>query len=172
MKKTFPTLNILLAALQQDVPGCNISRTTLWRTLKHHNFVYGKLKKKPVLMESSTVANIRMEYLRSIKSYRDSNWSIYFLDETWCGANHTLQTGWMEHVTENRRDNFDEYRFGVQQIDGYRGGFVTPCGAGKRVIILHVGNENGFVDGCMNCFIGKDLYIVQFFTYVNRLFTN
>ena len=91
----------------------------------------------------------RREFLRLIHFYRDLNWSIYFTDETWCSANHTLQRGWVECISEKSSSNFDMYRAGVQKIGNYRGGFVTPSGAGKRVIILHIGNENDFVDTCM-----------------------
>ena len=97
----------------------------------------------------------RRQCLDFIKSYRELGWNIYFLDETWCGANHTLSTGWVEHISGEDAENYDIYRSGVQTIGNCRGGFVTPCGAGKRVIILHIGNENGFVDTWMKCFIGK-----------------
>ncbi|XP_043471440.1 uncharacterized protein LOC122504405 [Leptopilina heterotoma] len=105
-------------------------------------------------MESRSVAEKRKFYLESIQNFRSQGYNIYYLDETWCGANHTLSKGWVEYSTEKNVDNFDAYR-DVQKIGNYRGGFVTPSGAGKRLIILHVGNENGFVESCMTCFIGN-----------------
>ena len=156
MEKTFPSVEKLLKKLIEDVPDFpKISTMTLWRILKKNNFSYKKLQKKPILMESKTVSHKRRQFLDSIKSYRELGWNIYFLDETWCGANHTLSTGWDEHISGEVAENYDIYRSGVQTIGNCRGGFVILCGAGKRVIILHIGNENGFVDTCMKFFIGK-----------------
>ena len=91
MKKTFPTLQNLLVNLREKVPDFpGMSRTTLWRMFKTINFVYKKFNKKPILMESASVSESRREFLRLIQFYRDLNWSIYFTDETWCCANHTL----------------------------------------------------------------------------------
>ena len=61
----------------------------------------------------------------------------------------------MECISEKSSSYFDMYRSGVQKIGNYRGGFVTPSGAGKQAIILNIGNQNSFLDTCMKCFIGK-----------------
>ncbi|XP_043479938.1 uncharacterized protein LOC122509762 [Leptopilina heterotoma] len=106
-------------------------------------------------MESKKITESRRYYLMQVQKFRDMNWSIFFTDESWCGANHTLSYGWIEQVLTEYVDNYDIYRSGVQKIGNYRGGFVTPSGAGKRVILLHIGNEDGFLPNCMKCFIGK-----------------
>jgi hypothetical protein len=36
-----------------------------------------------VIMESRRIAELRQEYLRKTKGYRDSNRTIIYLDETW-----------------------------------------------------------------------------------------
>lgn len=61
----------------------------------------------------------------------------------------------MLDALENNFDNYDQYRGHIQQIYGWRGGFKTPSGAGKRIIILHIGSEDGFLEGADLCFIGK-----------------
>lgn len=106
-------------------------------------------------MESQAIVGKRSEFLRLIEHFRSRDWKIFYTDETWCGANHSRQHGWVERVLPNQRDNYDQYRGSVQETGGFRGGFVTFSGAGKRVIILHIGSKDGFLEGCMKCFIGK-----------------
>ncbi|XP_033222844.1 uncharacterized protein LOC117176697 [Belonocnema kinseyi] len=118
-------------------------------------FKYKKLNQRPVLMESFTVAGKRAEFLRKIEEYRHNNWNIFYQDETWCGANHSLKRGWLEHVQKKNTDNYDYYRGHVQHYGGYQGGFVNPSGAGLRIIISHIGSKDGFLEDCMLCFIGK-----------------
>lgn len=52
-------------------------------------------------------------------------------------------------------ENYNHYRSHVQEIFGEPGGFLVPTGPGKRIIILHIGNENGFLDASLDCFLGK-----------------
>ena len=37
----------------------------------------------------------------------------------------------------------------------WNGGLNVPVGAGKRLIINHIGSEDGFLEGCGECFVGK-----------------
>lgn len=64
--------------------------------------------------------------------------------------------GWIEEIDPDNFSNYDHYWVGVQEIFGERGGFAVPTGAGKRVIILPIGNEKGFLNGAMDCFIGDE----------------
>ncbi|XP_043468345.1 uncharacterized protein LOC122511314 [Leptopilina heterotoma] len=106
-------------------------------------------------MESNKIRAQRADYLMEIEKHRENDFKIYYTDETWCGKNHTRQFGWIEKISEKDFSNFDQYRGSVQEIDGFRGGFVKPSGAGKRIIILHIGSSDGFLPNGMNCFIAK-----------------
>lgn len=83
-------------------------------------------------MKSQKIAQHCRDYLRMIKFYR-----VDYVPH--------------ESTTAN---NFDRYR-DVERIGKYGSGFLTPSGDGRRVILLHIGNDNGFVESCMKCFIGK-----------------
>ena len=54
--------------------------------------------------------------------------------------------GSVEQIDPSEVNSFDHYRASVQEIFCKRGGFVTPSGAGKIIIILHIGNEDGFLN--------------------------
>ena len=154
--KKYPSVNELREKLLKDVTDFPpISNFIFRNALRSMNFKFKKFKKKPTLMESTAVAASRAAYLRKIRSYRMQNYPIFYLDETWCGANHTKKYGWIEEVDPSEFNNYDHYRRNVQQVYGERGGFITPTGPGKRVIILHISNEHGFLNGAMDCFVGK-----------------
>lgn len=157
--KVFPTIDVLKQKLEENVPDFpTMSRTTLWKILKSIGFRFRKLNRKPVLMESASVAASRHAYLRKIRKLRAEGYKIFYSDETWCGQNHTKHYGWQEQVIKGLNSDvttFDQYRSVLQEVNGWRGGFKTPSGAGKRVIILHIGSEDGFLKGAELCFVGK-----------------
>lgn len=93
-----------------------------------------------------------------IRSLRSEGYKIFYTDKTWCGQNHTMSYAWQEKVVEALNLDFtsyDHYRGALQEVNGWRGGFKTPTGAGKRVIILHIGSEDSFLPGGELCFVGK-----------------
>lgn len=109
-------------------------------------------------MESVSVQASRHAFLRRIRRLREDGYKIFYTDETWCGQNHTMKYAWQENIDEAlsyNYTNYDQYRGHLQEVFGWRGGFRTPSGAGKRVIILHIGSEEGFLEGAGLCFVGK-----------------
>ncbi|XP_046393670.1 uncharacterized protein LOC124161396 [Ischnura elegans] len=55
-----------------------------------------------------------------------------------------MKYAWQEKVNEIR-GGIDFDRGIIQEVNGWKGGILTPSGAGRRVIILHVGSESGFL---------------------------
>lgn len=159
INKLYPTISKLQQKLEERMPDFpTMSNTTLRNIVSKIGFRFKKLNKKPVLMESTTVAATRHAYLRKIRKLRHEGYKIFYTDETWCGQNHTVRFAWQENVLNALNHNFtnyDEYRRTLQEVGGWRGGFKTPSGAGKRVIILHIGSEDGFLNGGELCFVGK-----------------
>ena len=96
-------------------------------------FRFKKLNKKPVLMESISVAASRHAFLRRIRRLREEGYKIFYTDETWCAQNHTMKYAWQEHVIEalDSHNNYDQYRGHLQEVFGWKGGFKTPSGAGQ-----------------------------------------
>ena len=138
INKIFPTIKNLHTKLVENMADFpEMLRSTLLKIVKSLGFRYKKLNKKPVLMESVTVAASRHTFLRKMRELRSQGYKIFFTDETWCGQNHRMRYGWQENVLdalENNFDNYDQYRGHIQQIYGWRGGFKTPSGDGKWII--------------------------------------
>lgn len=59
---------------------------------------------------------------------------------------HTVSKTWVDTEVKNSRDAYK---------DGLSTGAKEPTSKGKRLIVVHIGNENGFVDGCQWVFEAK-----------------
>lgn len=124
-----PTLEMISNKLR-EYPDYNYrSLETLRCILLECGFKYKKINNRLIIMESRRIVEIRQEYLRKIKEYRESNRTIIYLDETWFDTHDTVNFGWVD-TTQKCTLN-------------------APCSRGKRVIILHAGSENGFVPNAL-----------------------
>jgi hypothetical protein len=70
---------------------------------------------------------------------------IFYLHETWLNAGHTKQKIWYDETIKNSREPFNQC---------FSRGLKSPSGKGKRLIILHIGSEDGFVDDGLLLFEG------------------
>ena len=82
--------------------------------------------------------------MRRVRELRSAGYKVFYQDETWCNANHTREFIW-QLDDETERD-----------IPGtrWKGGLEVPTGSGKRLIVNHLGLEDGFLNGCEECFVG------------------
>ncbi|KAF4532073.1 hypothetical protein B566_EDAN015122 [Ephemera danica] len=148
--KKYPTVSEVLLAMKRehdDLP--NICENTLRSILISINFHFKKFNSRAVCFESPRIVDQRTKFLRLIKKLRSQGYIIWYTDETWCGANHSPKL-------DPFRLDFEPGK--VQEIDGFKGGIVKPSGAGKRTIILDIGNEEGFLEPREEtslCFEGK-----------------
>jgi hypothetical protein len=68
------------------------------------------------------------------------------LDETWVNAGETTNKTWVDKTVNSPRDAF---------LKGLTTGQKEPTGKGKRLIVLHIGSSDGFVEGGLLCFESK-----------------
>lgn len=59
-------------------------------------------------------------------------------------AGHSKSKSWFDESVKSSEDAWQR---------GLSNGLATPNGQGKRVIVMHAGGENGFVDGAMTVFV-------------------
>ena len=118
-----------------DLP--NLKEKTVSRLLKDMKFKFMKRSRSAVLIERPDIIAWRHRYLRQIKLYRQANRKIYYLDETWVNAGHTVKKVWHDTTAEEqpRRAWFA----------GLTTGLKEPSGKGGRIIVVHCGSEDGFV---------------------------
>lgn len=122
------------------------SRTLLFRLLKSMDFVYMKRGRNSGLIEKSEIILWRRIYLKDIKRYREEGRPIYYLDETWVNAGDVNSKVWVNKTVTSAR---------VASSEGLSTGAINPTGKGKRLIVSHIGSEDGFVPGGLLCFESK-----------------
>lgn len=123
-----------------------LKRTTLWKILKKLGFKWMKRSRNSALMERQDIVLWRRRYLTSIRKFRAEGRKVYYLDETWVNAGHTKQNIWEDTTVLTARQAF---------VEGVSTGLKNPAGKGRRLIILHIGSEDGFVENGLLFFESK-----------------
>ncbi|XP_031338164.1 uncharacterized protein LOC116167067 [Photinus pyralis] len=141
-----PTLSKVLAVLHEDEDLPHLKRTTLWKLIKEIGFRFEKRSRNSVLKENDEIFTWRRRFLREIRKYREEGRKLYFLDETWVNAGHTVSKVWKGTTILTPRQAF---------INGLSTGLKDPSGKGNRLIVLHIGSEDGFVEEGLLCFESK-----------------
>jgi len=106
------------------------------------DFVYTKCNRNSALIEKDEIDLWRRRYLQNIRKYREGR-HLYYLDEIWVNAGDCTSKTWVDKTIKSPCDAF---------LQGLTTGSQTPSGKGKRLIVLHIGSEDGFVPGGLLCF--------------------
>ena len=138
--KKYPTLDSLLVSVKEKGIFTG-ERTTLWKILRKMGFKYKMVNDKRYIYEQSRIIVQRHEYLRRLRRNRREERPVVYLDETWANARDGVEKMWVE----------DDPR----AVGGTKGGIRKPSGKGSRLIILHAGSENGWIDGASLVFQSK-----------------
>jgi len=77
---------------------------------------------------------------------RDDGWQIFFQDETWLNEGHAPAKEWVYTIVEKNS------KLALTPSSSFSLGMKRPRGKGRRFIISHVGNENGFVPESLDIF--------------------
>ncbi|KAL4126443.1 hypothetical protein QTP88_010665 [Uroleucon formosanum] len=109
-------------------------------------FQYQKRSRNSAMIEKDDIVVWHREYLKSIKKYREEGHPIYYMDETWVNSGDCTSQTWVDKTVTSRTDAFSK---------GLSTGPTNPSGRGKRLIVVHIGNEDGFVPGGLLCFESK-----------------
>lgn len=133
-RKEYPTISAVLEKVKEQCsfPG---GRFCMWRVLKGMGFTYKKRDNKQYLYEQQNILEQRHMYLQTILKLRKENTNLIYTDETWVNAHHNNEYIWVD-------------------TDG-TGGWKVPSGKGQRLIILHAGGVEGWVDGADLVFRSK-----------------
>ncbi|KAM7298945.1 uncharacterized protein ISCGN_019512 [Ixodes scapularis] len=98
------------------------------------------------MVERDDIVAWQQTYLRDITRHRQEGRQIFYFDETWVTAGHTASTVWVDSTVTSSHDAF---------MRGLTTGLKQPSGKGQRLIVTHIGSEDGFVPGCLDVFRGK-----------------
>ncbi|XP_077531208.1 uncharacterized protein LOC144143312 [Haemaphysalis longicornis] len=113
------------------------------RMLKKLGFRFKKRSRNALLIEATHIVQWRCKYLREIQELRSQNRNIFYMDETCVNASHTTSRVWVDETVES----YDQAK-----RRGLSTGLENPSGKGGRLIVIHCGNENGFVEGACEVF--------------------
>lgn len=144
--KTMPTLDKILQVIKDNNTLPDISRMNFQRLLKFMDFVYTKRSRNSALIEKDEIVLWHRRCLENIRKYREEGRHLYYLDETWVNAGVCTSKTWVDKTIKSPRDAF---------LQGFTTGSQNPLGKGKRLIVLHIGSEDGFVPGGLLCFESK-----------------
>ena len=135
-KKEYPTLSCILMKGKEDsaFPG---GRFCLRRILKEMGFTYKKQDNKLYVYEQRNILEQRHTYLQTVLQLRKQNKTLVYTDETWVNAHHSNEYIWVDN-------------------DG-KGGWKVPSGKGRRLIVVHAGSAEGWIDGGALVFRSKML---------------
>ncbi|KAL4154003.1 hypothetical protein QTP88_001836 [Uroleucon formosanum] len=133
-----PTLDKILISVNSDPTLNTYKRTNLYYLLRELNFTYCKRGRNSALIERDDIVLWRTKYIQDIRKYRQEGRSIYYLDETWANIGDCMEKIWVDKTVKSHRDAF---------LSGFSTGAPNPTGKGKRLIIVHIGSEEGFVNG-------------------------
>jgi len=145
-RKQLPTLYKILIAVNEDPDLHTYRRSTLRMIIRDLNFVNVKCGRNSALIEREDIVLWRTKYIEEIRKYRSQGRSIYYLDETWVNAGDCNNRIWQYNIVTSHREAFES---------GLSTGVPNPMAKGKRLIVVHIGSEKGFVDGGLLVFESK-----------------
>ncbi|XP_072377939.1 uncharacterized protein [Diabrotica undecimpunctata] len=117
-RNEIPTIDKVLAAVNDDESLPNFKRSTFHKFLKSLDFKYVRRGRNSALLEREEIILWRRNFLKSIKKFREENRKIYYLDETWVNAGHTKSHVWVDETVKSSRQAF-------------LSGLKNPSGKGK-----------------------------------------
>ncbi|KAM7290001.1 hypothetical protein ISCGN_030129 [Ixodes scapularis] len=117
------------------------------RLLLHDiTFENDKRERNSRLIEREDIVAWQQKYLHEIARHRQDGRKIFYLDETWVTAGHTVSRVWVDTTVASSHDAF---------MRGLSTGLKQPSGKGQRLIVTHIGSDESFVDGCLDVFRGQ-----------------
>jgi hypothetical protein len=128
-KNIVPTTESLLQTMKEKGFDVECSIDTFRLFLRSIGFSYKVINQRAAIMESPRLKRARFEYIQQIRKYREEKRPIIFLDETWYDTHDVVKKG----ITDGSSNC-------VLNI---------PPSRGKRIIVLHAENKNGWIPGAL-----------------------
>jgi transposase len=112
-----------------ELIGFNGSLPSLRSILKRMGFRWSRMKSnRKLLVEKNYVRVKHNSFLRDISHFRQEGICIIYMDESYILSSHTVGKSWSDDSSE---------------------GLHCPVPKGERLIMIHLGGENGFVENAL-----------------------
>lgn len=123
-EKQVPTLRRIHRKFAEEY-NYSGSRESLRKVIRKMGFRWRKTRtNRKLLMEKPDIQHMRLNFLRTMKRYRNENRPIIYMDETYIHSCHTNQKSWADSSNE---------------------GLHKPVSKGQMLVIVNAGGESGFV---------------------------
>lgn len=137
-----PTAEMVMNKVKEDTAGTNYAFTggitTFRKILRFLGFRWRKVTQdKSVLIESYRIKKWRHQYIRKIREARRNGIPIVWLDETWFNSGDAECKSWVDGTDATKRK-------------------IKISGKGKRIIIVHAGSDEGWVEDALFVLCTKD----------------
>ncbi|KAH6944367.1 hypothetical protein HPB50_002757 [Hyalomma asiaticum] len=136
-------------------------RCTVRRLLTETGFKHEKRSRNSLLIDRDDITDWRDRYLRDVERYRVEGREIFCLGETWVTAGHTRSIVWTDIVVQKRGRLF-------ARANGLTTGLKQLSGKGQRLIVTHIGSEDGFVDVCLDKLPAGSVIVLDNSPYYSR----
>ncbi|CAH1970186.1 unnamed protein product [Acanthoscelides obtectus] len=114
-RNVIPTLKAIHAAIKENEIIPQMSVEVMRKSLHEINFRYETRNRKSVLIERPEIVAWRRKYLLEMIEYRRQSRKIYYLDETWVNAGHTVKKTWIDkNVVSNRQASIEGLSTGLR----------------------------------------------------------
>lgn len=131
VQKEVPTAPKLLTAIQRII-NFPWKVHTLRRLLHAMGFKWKRCgSNRKILIERLNIVNWRGRYLQSIRTFRNQNRNIVYIDESWVDNNITFGKCWQNDKIS---------------------GITTNTSSSNRLILVHAGSKSGFITGAQLIF--------------------
>ncbi|XP_050064390.1 uncharacterized protein LOC114128157 [Aphis gossypii] len=135
-----------MSATEANAGGEMKSRKQKPRTCERSLIQKKKNCRNSALIEKDEIVLWRRRYLQNIRKYREEGRHLYYIDETWVNAGDCTSKTRVDKTIKSPRDAI---------LQGLLTGSQSPSDKGKRLIVFHIGSEDGFVPGGLLCFKSK-----------------
>lgn len=126
--RKLPTADNIRKKLQEKINFTG-SECSLRKILKSLGFRWKKTpNNRKVLIEKNEIRHQRIQYLKSIRRYREMKRPIVYMDESYIMATHVSSKSWTDDSVK---------------------GLFAPVSRGERLIIVNAGGEMGFIPNAL-----------------------
>ncbi|KAH6928324.1 hypothetical protein HPB50_014276 [Hyalomma asiaticum] len=126
VRTEIPTVEEITTEFSERIELQSLRRCTVRRLLAEIGFKHEKRSRNSLLIDRADITDWRDRYLRG----------------TWVTTGRTRSIVWTDTMVQKRGRLF-------ARANGLTTGLKQPSGKGQRLIVTHIGSEDGFVDGCL-----------------------
>ncbi|CAG0896840.1 unnamed protein product, partial [Cyprideis torosa] len=123
-----PSITEIFHRVKEQFPEFPYKRMkTFVLLLKRMGYSKKTINRQAKIVNTKRLVSLRQDFLEKVARFREEGFQLNYLDETWYDTHDTTKKAWLKK--------------------GKSYAFDMPSSRGKRLVILHTGSEDGFMEG-------------------------